>query len=248
MPSAGKPRQILALLALRAGRVVPVPTLMEEVWGSNIPRSAATTLQTYILQLRRHIAAALPAGLPSTAAKQVLATQFGGYQLATPVDSDDLAAFRRGTAEGSAALEAGDADHAARVLRAALDLWRGPALVDVPTGRILETEILGMDETRLRATELRVEADLRLGRHAEILGELLMLAAQHPLHENLCGQLMIALHRSGHTWRALDAYQRLRSTLVDELGVDPSPRLRRVHRFVLGGAPEPGGVLTPSRG
>ncbi|MGP4115172.1 AfsR/SARP family transcriptional regulator [Streptomyces sp. 4N509B] len=236
VPSAGKPRQILALLALRAGRIVPVPTLMEEIWGSRIPRSAQTTLQTYILQLRRRISAALPDGsLPS--AKEILATRFGGYQLAGSVSSNDLTTFRRMTAEGSAALEAGEAGRASDVLGRALDLWRGPALVDVPRGRILETESLGMDEARTHALELRIEADLRLGRHAELLGELRMLAAEHPLNENLCAQLMIALYRSGHTWRALEVYQRLRSTLVSELGVEPSVRLKRLHQLVLGGSP-----------
>ncbi len=236
VPSAGKPRQILALLALRAGRIVPVPTLMEEIWGSRIPRSAQTTLQTYILQLRRRIGVALPNG-SLRSAKEVLATRFGGYQLTGPVHSSDLRTFRQLTAEGSAALGTDDPGRASELLGQALDLWRGSAMVDVPVGRILETEILGMEEARTRALELRIEADLRLGRHAELLGELRMLVAQHPLHENLCVQLMIALYRSGHTWRALEVYQRLRNTLVSELGVEPSRRVQRLHQLVLGGSP-----------
>lgn len=238
VPSAGKPRQLLALLALRAGQVVQIPTLMEEAWGSQIPKSSQTTLQTYILQLRRRITAALPVGAKQSA-KEILSTQFGSYRLTGPVDCCDLLTFRRMAAEGSSALDAGDDLRAAEVLARALALWRGPALADVPVGRVLETEILGMDELRTRTLELRIEADLRLGRHAEILAELRMLAAQHPLHENFCAQLMIALHRSGRTWRALEAYQRLRDTLVSELGVEPSTRLQRLHQLVLGGTPEP---------
>lgn len=233
VPSAGKPRQILALLALRAGRIVTVPVLMEEIWGDRIPRSAQTTLQTYILQLRRRISAARPD--VRRPAKDVLSTRFGGYQLSEPVHSSDVGTFQRLTAEGGAALERGEAGRAAEVLGRALGLWHGSALIDVPTGHVLNTEILGIEEGRARALELRIEADLRLGRHAELLGELRMLVARHPLHESFHAQLMIALCRSGHTWRALEVYQQLRSTLVGELGVEPSDRIQRLHRQVLGG-------------
>ncbi|WP_405619781.1 AfsR/SARP family transcriptional regulator [Streptomyces sp. NBC_01511] len=236
VPSAGKPRQILALLSLRPGRIVPVPVLMEEIWGDRIPRSAQTTLQTYILQLRRRISAARPNARRPTA-KDVLSTRFGGYQLSEPVGSSDVGTFQRLTAEGSRAMERGEAGRAADILGRALALWRGSVLIDVPTGPVLETEILGIEETRTRALELRIEADLLLGRHAELLGELRMLVARHPLHENLYAQLMIALCRSGHTWRALEVYQRLRSTLVSELGVEPSGRMQRLHQQVLGGDP-----------
>ncbi|MEU8674462.1 AfsR/SARP family transcriptional regulator [Streptomyces sp. NPDC048560] len=250
VPSAGKPRQILALLALRAGRIVPVPVLMEEIWGDRIPRSAQTTLQTYILQLRRRISAARPDARRPTA-KDVLTTRFGGYQLSEPVVSSDVVDFQRLTAEGSSALERGEAGRAAELLGRALGLWQGPALVDVPTGPLLDTEILGIEEGRARALELRVEADLRLGRHADLIGELRMLVARHPLHESFHAQLMIALCRSGHNWRALEVYQQLRATLVGELGVEPSGRIQRLHQEVLSGdqgrlsdsSPEPGLLL-----
>lgn len=238
VPNAGKPRQILTLLALRADRIIPVSTLTEEVWGSHIPKSAQTTLQTYILQLRRRISAALPADSPYSA-KEILGTRLGGYQLAGPADSCDLLEFQRMTSEGRAALQAGDMRRASDVLGTALGLWRGPALVDVPVGRILETDVLGMEESRTQALELRIEADLRLGKHAELLGELRTLTAQHPLHENFSAQLMLAHYRSGHTWRALETYQRLRGTLVRELGVEPSRRLRQLHQLVLQGSPVP---------
>jgi DNA-binding SARP family transcriptional activator len=238
VPSAGKPRQLLALLALRAGRVVPVPVLMEEIWGDRIPRSAQTTLQTYILQLRRRIAPALHGGRHRTA-KDVLATRFGAYQLDESVTTSDVGTFHRLTTEGASALDLGDAARAAGLLRRALALWQGPALVDVPKGGVLDTEVLGMEEERSRALELRIEAELALGRHAQLLGELRMLTARHPLHESFHAQLMIALSRSGHTWRALEAYRRLRTTLVGELGVEPSARVQRLHQSVLNGDTAP---------
>ncbi|MXM68970.1 hypothetical protein GR925_37665 [Streptomyces sp. HUCO-GS316] len=237
VPTAGKPRQLLALLALRTGRLVPIPTLMDELWGDRIPRSAQTTLQTYVLQLRRLITKTLPGEFSGTA-KDVLVTHFGSYQLDGPVGSCDARTFHEKAAAGSRALEAGADAEASALLGEALDLWRGPALADVPAGRILETEILGVTEARTRVHELRIEADLRLGRHSEILGELLMLTARYPLNENVCALLMQALHRSGHTWRALEAYQRLRTTLVRELGVEPSSRVQRLHQQVLGAAPQ----------
>ncbi|MFJ3822062.1 AfsR/SARP family transcriptional regulator [Streptomyces nodosus] len=236
VPSAGKPRQILALLALRADRVVPVPVLLEEVWGDHAPRSASTTLQTYILQLRRKIGATRPSG-GDRYAKQVLATAFGGYLFNAPGRHSDVAEFEQLVDRGAAALAGGDAATASDVLARALALWTGPALADVPVGRVLEMEILGMEETRMRALDLRIEADLQLGRHAGLLSELRVLAARHPLNENLCAQLMVALYRSGQTWRALEQFQQLRTTLVTELGVEPSPRLQRLHRAVLAGDP-----------
>ncbi|MEU3823959.1 hypothetical protein GT045_21135 [Streptomyces sp. SID486] len=245
VPSAGKPRQLLALLAIRAEQVVTVPTLMEEIWGDAIPKSAATTLQTYILHLRRKVTDALrtgPAGGGSEQvgdAKDVLATCFGGYRLALRPADSDLREFRSLATRGSLALETGDAHAAAVLLERALELWRGPALVDVPVGLVLGVEVLGMDEQRTRVLEQRIEADLLLGRHASLLAELRMLVARHPMNENLAAQLMTALYRSGGVWRALEVFQQLRRTLIEELGVEPSQRLQRLHQAVLSGEPEP---------
>ncbi|MGH3685595.1 MAG: AfsR/SARP family transcriptional regulator [Pseudonocardiaceae bacterium] len=232
VPSAGKPRQILALLALRGERVVQAPTLMEELWGDRIPRSAATTLQTYILQLRIKIAAAQP-GEPRRSPKDLLATCFGGYLLKVGSARSDFQEFKTQAAAGATAHEAGDHHAAAAILDRALCLWRGPALVDVPTGRILEREVLGMEELRMRALEQRIDADLQLGRHATLLAELRVLVAEHPMHESFCAQLMLALYRVGNVWRALEAFRRLRATLVEELGIEPSARLRRLHQAIL---------------
>ncbi|MFD9125579.1 BTAD domain-containing putative transcriptional regulator [Kitasatospora sp. NPDC059571] len=235
VPSAAKPRQILALLALNSGRVVTVPALMEELWGAALPRSAATTLQTYILQLRRRLCAALEPSAGS--AKDVLVTRHGGYLLDAAPGSIDAQEFDRLTAEGYAAYDMDAPEAAARLLTRALALWTGPALVDVQQGRLLEVEVMRLQESRLAALERRIDADLQLARHHEVLGELAGLTAQYPMHENLHAQFMLALYRCGRPSRALEAYRRLRTALVDELGLEPSARLRRLQQSVLAADP-----------
>ncbi|SEK75889.1 AfsR/SARP family transcriptional regulator [Streptacidiphilus jiangxiensis] len=234
LPSAGKPRQILALLALRSSRVVPTSLLMEEVWGDEPPRSAATTLQTYVLQLRRKIGAVLPPGQQHRA-KEVLATSFSGYRLCVDDAQLDARDFHDLVGRGTAALEDDDPRLASDLLRQALGLWQGDALMDVPLGQVLRLESLGLEEARMRALELRVDADLQLGRHADLVAELCTLSARHPLNEKFSAQLMVALYRAGGAGRALDEFRRLRRTLNEELGVEPSPRMQRLHRAVLGG-------------
>ncbi|MEV6954750.1 AfsR/SARP family transcriptional regulator [Streptomyces sp. NPDC051183] len=232
VPSAGKPRQVLALLALYPGRVVPVPTLMEEIWGSGLPQSALTTLQTYILQLRRRLGAALGPAAPG-GAKEVLATRHGGYVLQVAPESVDVHGFERLVAGGQSAFEDGDDERAAGLLRSALGLWQGPALVDVRVGPILEIEVMRLEESRLVTVERRIDVDLRLGRHTEVLAELTELIARHRQHEGLHAQAMVALYRSGRQASALDVFRRLRTRLIDELGVEPSPQLQRLHQAML---------------
>jgi DNA-binding SARP family transcriptional activator len=232
VPTAGKPRQILALLALYPGRVVPVPTLMEEIWGSGLPQSSLTTLQTYILQLRRLLGTAMGPDVPGSA-KDVLATRYGGYLLQIPPESVDVYVYERLVAEGRQAFEAGEDELAASRLREALALWEGPALVDVRVGQVLDIEVMRLEESRLVTRERRIDADLRLGRHAELIAELADLVARHPQHEGLHSQAMVALYRSGRQTSALDVYRRLRQRLIDELGVEPAPQLQRMHQAML---------------
>jgi DNA-binding SARP family transcriptional activator len=236
LPTAGKPRQVLTLLVLHADRLVTVPTLMEEVWGEAAPRSAATTLQTYILQLRRLIARALDQD-PLRQAKDVLVTQPGGYLLEVAPGEVDATQFGRLAAAGRRAYAEGDAHAASDLLGKALELWRGPALADVSVGRVLELEVLGLEEARMAVLERRIDADLRLGRHAELIGELRVLAAKHPMNENLYMQLMLALYRSGNVWRALEAFHTLRRTLNVELGLEPSVQVRKLQQAMLSGDP-----------
>ncbi|MET9426090.1 AfsR/SARP family transcriptional regulator [Streptomyces sp. NPDC006540] len=261
-PTAPKPRQVLALLALHADRVVPVASLTEELWGQRPPRSARTTLQTYVLQLRELISAALvhdtlprtPHGAPPgtsrsggqdapeggrRSAKDVLVTSPGGYLLNTSGGTSDVREFELLAGQGYRAMDAGDFAGAARQLREALALWTGSALAGVQTGVLLEMHARRLEETRLCALDQRIEADLRLGRHRELLGELTVLVSRYRTHENLHGQFMLALHRSGRRSEALEVYQRLRGALVRELGLEPSAALRRLQRSILMAHPEP---------
>ncbi|MFJ4717497.1 BTAD domain-containing putative transcriptional regulator [Streptomyces sp. NPDC088785] len=246
VPTAGKPRQILALLSLYPGRVVPVPTLMEEIWGAHLPQSSLTTLQTYILQLRRMLGTAMGPDVPGSA-KDVLATRYGGYLLQIPSDAVDVFRYERLVAEGRHAFDDGEDERAASLLREALDLWEGPALVDVRVGSILEIEVMRLEQSRLVARERRIDADLRLGRHVELIAELTDLVARHPQHEGLHSQAMVALYRSGRQAGALDVYRRLRQRLVDELGVEPSPQLQRMHQAMLTVDPRLDVVAGPRR-
>ncbi|MEU1408796.1 AfsR/SARP family transcriptional regulator [Streptomyces sp. NPDC005728] len=246
VPTAYKPRQILALLALYPGQVVPVPTLMEEVWGTDLPQSSLTTLQTYVLQLRRMLGTAMGADLPGSA-KDVLATRYGGYLLQIPAESVDVYRYERLVAEGRQAFEDGEDAGAACLLREALDLWEGPTLVDVRLGPVLEIEVMRLEQSRLVAQERRIDAELRLGRHIELIAELTDLIARHPQHEGLHSQAMVALYRSGRQAAALDVYRRLRQRLIDELGVEPSPQLQRMHQAMLAVDPRLDIVAGPRR-
>jgi DNA-binding SARP family transcriptional activator len=237
-PTAPKPRQVLALLALHADQVVPVAALTEELWDGMPPRSARTTLQTYILQLRDLIAAALPPGDDQRGAKDVLVTSPGGYLLNTCGGTSDVLEFERRAGLGYRAMDGGDFAGAARELREALALWTGSALADVQTGPLLEMERQRLEETRLCALDQRIEADLRLGRHRELLGELTVLVSRYRTHENLHAQFMLALHRSGRRSEALEVYQRLRNAQMRELGLEPSAALRRLQRSILIAGPE----------
>lgn len=254
LPSASKPRQILALLALNAQHIVPVPVLMEELWGAGPPRSAPTTLQTYILQLRRRLRSAIPE-TTGVWDKNVLVTRHGGYLLdVDPADVDALE-FDRLAGAGHTAFELGDMAAASKNLTAAMELWRGPALADVPHGRHIGIEVTRLQESRLGALERRIGADLRLGRHREVLGELCALCERHPMHESLRALQMLAYCADGRSSDALAAYKRLRETLIEELGLEPSPRTQRLHQAILrgeeaihawsgSGRPDGDGVLT----
>jgi len=245
-PTAPKPRQVLALLALHADQAVPVSTLIEELWGATPPRSARTTLQTYVLQLRELIAVALEKdaqdgtedGGRQRTAKDVLMTMPSGYMLAAGGGQSDVRTFERLAGTGYRAMDAGDFPDAARHLREALALWSGTAFADVQAGSQLEMEIRRLEESRLCALDQRIEADLRLGRHRELLSELTVLVNRYRTHESLHAQFMLALYRSGRRGEALEVYQRLRATLVRDLGLEPSAGLRRLQRSILTANPE----------
>ncbi|GAA2347095.1 AfsR/SARP family transcriptional regulator [Streptomyces violaceusniger] len=233
VPSAMKPRKVLSLLLLNAGRMVPVQSLMAELWGDQPPRTGLTTLQTYILHLRKLLAEGL--GMSSAAVtRDVLQTRPGGYAMVVSPGELDVHEYRDLVAEGEGALEAGDERTADTSFRRALALWQGPALVDVtPHGRPLQAEVARLEQSRLTVTERGIETRLRLGGHLEVLSDLASLVVEHRFHEGLHGQYMLALHRSGQRTRALTVYQRLRMAMTEELGLEPSAKLQRLQQAVL---------------
>jgi DNA-binding SARP family transcriptional activator len=215
-----RPRTLLIDLALAQGHAVPAEQLIEDVWsGEHI--SARNNLQVHVSRLRRALG------------EDRIATRGGGYALDLPRDALDAARFDRLSAEGRAALHAGDAEAAASLFREALDLWRGDALVDFANDAFARPVITRLEESRFGAIEDRVDADLLLGRHAELIGELEAWVQEYPLRERLWAQLMIALYRTGRQADALRAYQRARTALAEQLGIDPGPALKQVESAVL---------------
>jgi DNA-binding SARP family transcriptional activator len=236
-PTAPKPRRVLALLAMSANSVIRNEKIIEELWSDQPPASVTTTLQTYVYQLRKVLRsrAANPTGGRPKHLDETLHTFSGGYMLSLDGEALDVLRFERLAQLGRSRLAEGDISEASRILREALRLWRGPALVDVSPGSILEIDVLRLEQIRNSALEARIEADLRLGRHHEILGELIGLAAQCPTDEGFQAKLMVAMYRAGRRSGALRAYQHTRAALAAELGIEPSSELERLHRAVLAG-------------
>ena len=226
-----KQRALLALLLLHAGRVVPSDKLLDDLWGERPPPTATSSLQNLVSQLRKALG------------RDVVVTRAPGYVLQVEPEQLDLRRFEQLLAQ---ARDSEPADRA-RVLREALDLWRGPPLAEFAFERFAENEIGRLDDLRLAAVEERIEADLELDRHAELAGELEGLVADHPYRERLRGQLMLALYRSGRQAEALRVYHETRRVLVDELGIDPSRSLQQLHASILRqeAGLEPAGRLEP---
>lgn len=220
-----KQRIVLATLALRANRVVGADELIDRVWDSDPPATARATLHNHVMRLRRL--------LSRPGAPLPLRTRAPGYLLAAETDEIDVLVFERHRAAADVAHRRGDRVDEAAQLRAALALCRGGALADVSSQRLHEKEALGWDERTLDALERRIEADLALGRHGDVLGELRALIGEHPLRERPRALLMIALHRADRRADALAAFQDARRALVDEVGVEPGRALREVHAAIL---------------
>jgi len=212
-----KQRAVLALLLLEPGRVVSVDRLIDALWGEQPPRTATTSLQNFISQLRKSLG------------PEVLETKPPGYRLRVRPGELDLDRFR--TLVESARV-ADPAQRAAK-LRHALALWRGPALADFTFDAFAQPHIAHLEELRLAALEERVQADLELGAHAELTGELEVLVGELPMRERLRGQYMLALYRSGRQADALTAYQEGRRLLVDQIGIEPSRELQQLHGAIL---------------
>jgi class 3 adenylate cyclase len=218
LPLGGlKPRALLAILLLNANTVVSVDTLVDELWGDSPPGDARHTVQVFISRLRKVLG------------REAIASRAAGYVIPLRPDQLDLSRFHDLLAEARTA----PPEMASRLLRESLALFRGVPLADFTYEPFALSHIERIEETRLRAVESRVEADLELGRHAEVVPELEALARANPLREELRAQLMLALYRSGRQAEALGVYQDARRTLVDELGIDPSPKLQRLERAIL---------------
>ncbi len=225
---SAKERLLLAVLVVRANEVVSADRLIEVLWGAEPPATAANTLQTHVSHLRR----ALEPDRAPRAQDGVLRTRREGYVLAIAPEAVDAVRFERLAREGSDALPA-DPERAAETLSRALGLWRGEPLAEFRFELFAQAEITRLTELRSVVLENRAEAELALGRHAALCGELSRAVAEYPLRERLWSQLIRALYRCGRQADALGAYARLREQLGELLGIDPSPELVRLHEAVL---------------
>jgi DNA-binding SARP family transcriptional activator/ABC-type branched-subunit amino acid transport system substrate-binding protein len=215
-------RSVLAILLLQAGKVVSTDRLIEELWGDDPPEDAQTALQQHVSRLRKQLEP-----------HAVLVTRSPGYVVELADGRLDLERFRGLVEEGRRELADGLPVAAARTLREALGLWRGRALADLENEVFARDTTRELEEERLAALEARIDADLASGRHADVAGELRELVREHPLREQLRAQSMLALYRSGRQAEALDAYADARRTLVDRLGLEPGPELRRLQKAIL---------------
>jgi DNA-binding SARP family transcriptional activator len=220
--SLGGPKQraVLAHLVLRANQLVPADTLIDEVWGEEPPEKARNVIQTYVSHLRKALG------------PDRIQSHGPGYRLRLDPSELDATRFAELMRDGKKALPV-DPNVAVATLEDALALWRGPALADLADQSSLLAEAARLDELRLEAQEARIEGLLAAGAQARAIGELEALVARHPWRESLWGLLMLAFYREGRQADALNAFQRAREVLADELGIDPSPELARLHERVL---------------
>ena len=228
-----KQRTLLTLLALHAGRVVSRDQLIDDLWHGEPPPAAEATLRSHISRLRSVLGASR------------LLSRSPGYMLVLHQQELDAARCELLLAEGRDALAHGRATGAAECFRSALALWRGPALADAEYEPFAQGEIARLEELRLAVLEERIEADLALARHGDLVGELEALVAEHPLRERLRVQLMLALYRSGRQVEALESFQQARRLLTDELGLEPSEALKDLQRAILAHDPS---LQPPSQG
>jgi YVTN family beta-propeller protein len=215
-----KQRALLAILLLGRGEVISSDRLIDQLWGERPPATAAKTLQGYVSHLRKALG------------DEVLLTRGGGYLLTTAPEQVDAERFETIVADARRALAVGDASGARRLLGEALGLWRGEPLADLGYEPFAQSEIARLEEARLAALEDRIDADLALGHHRDLVGELEGLLEAHPNRDRLRGELMLALYRSGRQTDALEVYRRGRLSL-DELGLEPGPELRRLEQRIL---------------
>jgi DNA-binding SARP family transcriptional activator len=224
----GHQRALLATLLLDANRVVSMDTITEMLWGANPPPSAGVTVRNYVSRLRRAL---------GEAGRARIGAQAGGYVISVGSGELDVSRFEELVGAARTAARGGCWDQAAAHAGSALLLWRGEPLADVESAVLAQREVPRLAELRLQAVETRIDADLWLGRHAEVIAELRRLVVAHPLREPLHALLMVALSRAGREAEALAAFECARRVLVDELGTEPGGRLRELHGRILAGDP-----------
>ena len=222
--SAAKWRALLATLLLNPGQVVSTDRLTTELWGDKPPPRATNLISVYVLRLRR---------LLGDSGGQVLTRRAPGYQLLVDPGDLDAGRFEALAVQGRQALNSGNFRRAAEVLAEALALWHGRALADVPPSELVTAEADRLEESRLTTLELRIEADLGCGQHAQLVPELRRLVADHPLREGLWSLLIRALDAAGRRAEALAAYGQAREVISEELGIDPGPELQRLFQVML---------------
>ncbi|WP_092528552.1 AfsR/SARP family transcriptional regulator [Amycolatopsis arida] len=228
-PTAPKILQLLAMLLLRPGKVVPAELIIKELWADNPPRSVRTTMQTYIWQLRRCIE---ENGLAADG-DEILATKPPGYVLHVASAQIDVFAFQRFGQQGRTLLDERRHAEAAAAFRSALGLWWGPPLANVNSGPVLSAYAMDLQEQRRTVQHLRFQAEIEAGMHRDLIGELRSLVATNPLDESLHSQLMQVLSRSGRRVEALATYRQLRAKLNEELGLEPCLELQDLHHQLL---------------
>jgi DNA-binding SARP family transcriptional activator len=224
-----QPRAVLALLVAAGGQLVPADTLIDAVWGEDPPESAAGTVQSYVSRLRRSLE---PERAPRDPPR-VLVYEPPGYRLQVAAEDVDFRRFERLAEQGRNELEAGQLDAARRTLLEADALWRGPALLEFLDHEFARGMAARLEERRMAALDDRIEAELRLGRHAAAIGELTELVGRYPLRETLRAHLALALYRSGRQSEALRALDEARRVLREELGVEPGRALRELEHQIL---------------
>jgi DNA-binding SARP family transcriptional activator len=218
--TSARQRALVALLALDAGQVVSADRLIDGVWGDEAPADALNALQHHVSRLRRTVGSSL-------------ATRGSGYLLDLEQEDVDALRFARLVGEGRAALREGNVPEAAATLRGALAMWRGASLEEFLDRGWARQEASRLQELYLDAVEDRIDADLSLGLHANVVEELRDVLGEHPFRERLWGQLMLALYRCGRQPEALAAYVEARRVLASEHGLDPGPELVRLERAIL---------------
>ncbi|GAA1835041.1 hypothetical protein GCM10009836_11730 [Pseudonocardia ailaonensis] len=236
-----KQRALLVSLLVRAGRTVSLEQLVDDLWPDEPPPRAAATVQVFVSNLRRALEPGRTRGTPA----RVLVTAGRGYRLAVDPLTVDAHAFADLAGRGRRALAADDHREASDLLDRAAELWAGPALAGVPASPFVQAEAARLEELRLTAAEDRAEAELGLGRHLALVPDLERHVQRHPLRERSRGHLMLALYRCGRQADALGAYRAGRAVLGEELGLEPSPRLRALEAAVLRQDPRLDGSAAP---